>query len=117
MADTITTGFVWQPTFANWINCLQVSLDWYDINMTNANTLYGIQRNVDDCFATSAASVCDLILRNPSTNSGVTPGLISLIQNQNINAAKAETRGVDFETSYRFDPDFFAGQEVKRVAL
>jgi outer membrane receptor protein involved in Fe transport len=111
VADTITTGFVWQPTFAEWIDGLQVSLDWYDINLTNAITLYGIQRIVDDCFATRAASVCDLIVRNPSTNGGVTPGLISLIQNQNINAAKAETRGVDFEASYRFDPDFFASQE------
>jgi len=111
VADTITTGFVWQPKFAEWIDGLQVSLDWYDINLTDAVTLYGIQRIVDDCFATRAASVCDLIVRNPSTNGGVTPGLISLIQNQNINAAKAETRGVDFEASYRFDPDFFAGQE------
>ena len=110
-ADTVTTGLVWKPTFTKWIDGLQLSLDWYDVNLKNAVTLYGIQRIVDDCFATHAASVCDLIVRNPSTDGGVTPGLISLIQNQNINAAKAETRGVDFETSYHFDPNFFAGEE------
>jgi iron complex outermembrane recepter protein len=111
VADTITTGFVWQPKFVEWIDGLQVSLDWYEINLEDAITLYGIQRIVDDCFATRAASVCNLIVRNPSTDGGVTPGLISLIQNQNINAAKAQTRGVDFEASYRFEPDFIAGQE------
>ena len=111
VADTITTGLVWQPSFAEWIDGLQVSLDWYEINLTNAITLYGIQRIVDDCFATRAASVCNLIVRNPSTNGGVTPGLISLIQNQNINAAKAQTRGVDFEASYRFEPNFFAAAD------
>ena len=111
VADTITTGLVWQPGFAEWIDGLQVSLDWYEINLKDAITLYGIQRIVDDCFATRAASVCDLIVRNPSTNGGVTPGLISLIQNQNINAAKAQTRGVDLEVSYRLEPDFFGNAE------
>jgi len=32
IGDTITTGFVWQPTFANWIDGFSMSLDWYEIN-------------------------------------------------------------------------------------
>ena len=94
--DTITTGFVWQPDFANWIDGLQLSLDWYDIDLSNAVTPYGAQRIVDDCFATGLASVCDLIQRStPGRPRRV--GQISRILNQNINADRAQTRGVDLE--------------------
>jgi outer membrane receptor protein involved in Fe transport len=111
IGDTITTGFVWQPTFASWIEGLQVSLDWYEINLEGAVAAYGAQRIVDDCFATGAASACDLIQRLPSPDGGVTPGAISRILNQNINADMAQTRGVDFELGYRFEPNFFAEQD------
>ena len=56
--DTLTTGFVWQPDFASWIDGLQVSVDWYDIDLSNAIVPYGAQRIVDDCFATGAAAGC-----------------------------------------------------------
>jgi iron complex outermembrane recepter protein len=111
IGDTITTGFVWQPTFAEWIDGLSVSLDWYEVNLEGAVALYGAQRIVDDCFATGAASACNLLRRLPSTDGGVTPGPLSRILNQNINAAMAQTRGVDFEAAYRFEPNFFANQE------
>ncbi|HWK55247.1 MAG TPA: TonB-dependent receptor, partial [Hyphomicrobiales bacterium] len=109
IADTITTGFVWQPTFAEWIDGLSLSLDWYEINLKDAITPYGPQRIVDDCFATGAASACDLLKRLPTTDGSLGP--LSRILNQNVNAAMAQTRGVDFEAAYRFEPDFFAEQE------
>jgi outer membrane receptor protein involved in Fe transport len=108
IGDTVTTGFVWQPTFASWIEGLQVSLDWYEINLDGAVAPYGAQRIVDDCFATGAPSACTLIQRLPGT--GSTPGPISRILNQNINADMAQTRGVDFEVGYNMEPDFFADQ-------
>ncbi|HWK54808.1 MAG TPA: TonB-dependent receptor [Hyphomicrobiales bacterium] len=109
--ETITTGFVWRPTFASWIDGLQVSVDWYEINLDGAVAAYGIQRIVDDCFATGAASACNLIQRLPPTGDGYSIGPISRILNQNINADKAQTRGVDLEVGYRFEPNFFADQE------
>jgi iron complex outermembrane receptor protein len=108
IADTITTGFVWQPTFAEWIDGLSVSLDWYEINLKDAITPYGPQRIVDDCFATRAASACSLLKRLPTADGSLGP--LSRILNQNINAAMAQTRGVDFEAGYRFEPDFFGGE-------
>ena len=103
--DTITSGFVWGPDFANWIDGLQVSVDWYDIDLSNAVTPYGAQRIIDDCFATGVASVCDLIQRLPP-GAGQTYGPISRILNQNINADRAQTRGVDLEFIWGFEPDF-----------
>jgi outer membrane receptor protein involved in Fe transport len=106
VGDTITTGFVWQPTFADWIEGLSVALDWYEINLKGAIALYGAQRIVDDCFATNDATVCALIQRLPPNADG-SLGQISRILNQNINADRAQTRGTDLETSYRFETDFF----------
>jgi outer membrane receptor protein involved in Fe transport len=105
MGNTITTGFVWQPTFASWIDGLSMSLDWYEINLKGAIVTYGAQRIVDDCAA-GAASACKLIVRG-EPNNGLALGPITRILNLYINADRAQTRGVDFETSYRFNPDFF----------
>lgn len=107
--ETLTTGFVYRPTFADWIDGLQLSVDWYEINMTDRVQNYGIQRIVDDCFATGAASACSLISRGPNEADG-SPGPITRMLNQYINAAQAQTRGVDFEGLYSFEPNFFGTQ-------
>jgi hypothetical protein len=111
--ETLTTGIVWQPDFANWIDGLQVSVDWYDINLKNAIVPYGAQRIVDDCYA-GAASACVLIQRSPPTPPA-TIGPISRILNQNINADKAQTRGVDLEFIWAFEPDFVDSDEGLQV--
>jgi iron complex outermembrane recepter protein len=107
--DTLTTGFVWEPDFANWIDGLQLSLDWYDINLDGAVAPYGTQRIVDDCFATGAASACNLIQRIPTTDGSIGP--ISRVLNQNINADTAQTRGVDLEFIWGFEPDFLGNHD------
>lgn len=103
--DTITTGFVWQPTFAQG---LQLSLDWYQIDLSGAVAPYGAQRIVDDCFATGAPSACNLIQRIPTTDGSIGP--ISRILNQNINADMARTSGVDLEVIYSLEPDLLPGE-------
>jgi outer membrane receptor protein involved in Fe transport len=105
--DTLTTGFVWQPNFANWIDGMQLSVDAYDIKLAGAVSPYGAQRIVDDCFA-GVASACILIQRIPTTNGTI--GQISRILNQNINADNARTRGVDMELIWAFEPDFIGSQ-------
>jgi outer membrane receptor protein involved in Fe transport len=109
IGDTVTTGFVWQPTFAEWIDGLSMSLDWYEINLAGAITTYGSQRIVDDCNA-GAATACNLIVRG-APNGGFALGPITRILNLYINADMAQTRGVDFEASYRMEPNFFADQD------
>ncbi|MDR0780042.1 MAG: TonB-dependent receptor [Pseudomonadales bacterium] len=105
IGDTITSGLVWQPTFAEWIDGLSVSVDWYEINLKGAITTYGAQRIVDDCRA-GVATACNLIVRDVPNN-GFAVGPITRILNMYINADMAQTRGVDFEASYRFSPNFF----------
>lgn len=115
--ETITTGFVWQPTFAEWIDGLQVSIDWYEINLAGAVAPYGAQRIVDDCFATNNPQVCALIQRVPNVSDngfGYTP--ISRILNQNVNADTAQTRGMDMEVIYNTEVNFF-GSEFETLSL
>jgi outer membrane receptor protein involved in Fe transport len=112
--DTITTGFVWQPDFANWIDGLQLSVDWYDIDLSNAVTPYGAQRIVDDCYATGNPAVCNLIQRSTPVPPA-TVGQISRILNQNINADRAQTRGVDLEFVWAFEPDFVQSDEGLQI--
>jgi hypothetical protein len=108
IGTTVTTGFVWQPTFTEWIDGLSMSLDWYEINLKGAITTYGAQRIIDDCFATGNPAVCALIQRSSAPPGSFEVSPIARILNLNINADMAQTRGVDFESSYRMEPNFIA---------
>lgn len=103
--DTITTGFVYQPGFAEWVDGLQVALDWYEIDLDKSVGPYGGQRLVDDCYYLQYALACSLIRRHPTT------GVVQQILNIQTNAGGAQTRGIDLEVQYSFEPDFFGSQQ------
>ncbi|MDT8397532.1 MAG: TonB-dependent receptor [Pseudomonadales bacterium] len=103
-ANTLSAGFVYQPTFAPWVQGLQVSADWYQIKLTDAVGKLGQQRIVDECFFNNAQDLCDLITRDPITQ------IVQIIANPNLNISSAKTEGVDMEIQYSREPDFFPGQ-------
>ena len=104
-ANTTTTGFVYQPSFAEWIDGFQVALDWYEINLDGAIATYGAQRLVDDCYKTADPGICALVERDPISNR------ILRVLNINVNSGGAQTRGVDMEIQYSAEPNFFGNQE------
>ncbi|MDT8397519.1 MAG: TonB-dependent receptor [Pseudomonadales bacterium] len=103
-AKTITTGMVYQPTFAPWIEGFQVSADWYIINLSGAVGQLGAQRIVDDCFDFNIQELCSLITRDADTN------IVLSVFNKNFNIGGAKTEGVDIEVQYSLEPDLFASQ-------
>jgi outer membrane receptor protein involved in Fe transport len=103
-ADTLTAGVVYSPSFAPWIDGLQVSLDWYEIDVKDRVGSLGGQRILDEC-AGGAADLCALVTRSPVT------GLVERILNVNLNVAAARTSGVDAEVRYDTDVDFIADKE------
>jgi len=105
VADTVTAGVVWAPTFASWIEGFQVSADWYEIDVTDRVGSLGAQRIVDDCFA-GATQLCQYIFRDST-------GQIGRVLNVNLNVAAALTSGVDLEMRYDMEPDFFSGQSER----
>ncbi len=98
-ADTTTVGFVVAPKSGP-LERFQFSADWYRIVLHDPITGppfgLGVQNIVNLCYAGQQA-FCDRI------NFG-TPGnfsTITTINNTAVNLGGFETRGVDFETSYR----------------
>jgi outer membrane receptor protein involved in Fe transport len=102
--DTLTAGMVWRPTFADWIDGFQASVDWYEIDMQDRVGSLGAQRIIDDCAA-GDQSLCALVFRNAGSN------VIERVLNVNLNTSAALTSGVDFELRYDLEPDFVADQD------
>lgn len=100
-ADTFTAGFVYTPTFADWIDGFQLAADYYEIDVEGRVGSLGAQRIIDECMA-GDQSLCTLITRSPIT------GRVERVFNVNLNVAAALTSGVDIEMRYQREPDFFA---------
>lgn len=99
-ADTVTAGVVWTPSFA-WLEGLQASVDWYDIQIDGAVGTLGAQRIADSCFLQNV--LCEQIEQNAQNQ-------VTRIYNTYLNVAEARVRGIDYEIAYTMEPDFFAGE-------
>lgn len=102
-ADTLTAGFVYSPTFADWVEGFQFSADYYEIEVDGRVGSLGAQRILDDCFL-GDTSLCNLVTRSPTT------GLVERVLNVNLNVAAARTSGIDFEMRYAHEVDFVRSQ-------
>jgi iron complex outermembrane receptor protein len=93
VADTWTAGVVFRP--GGFLEGLQLSTDYYDIEIDKAIANPGGQTIVDRCFA-GATEFCGLITRDASGN---------LVQIRNIllNLQKQITKGIDIEAAYRVE--------------
>jgi iron complex outermembrane recepter protein len=100
IAKTNVAGFVYQPSFANWIEGLSLSVDWYDVNIDDAVAQLGLQRLVDLCYAGNDQS-CSVIQRGAD-------GRVTMILDGFLNVAGARARGVDTEVAWRREVDLFS---------
>jgi len=98
-ADTTTVGFVFAPREGS-LQHLQFSADWYKITINDPITGppfgLGVQNIVNLCFAGQQA-FCDRIVFGTPGNFGT----IRTVNNTAVNLGQFETRGVDFEATYR----------------
>src|SRR5690606_4405072 len=98
VANTQVFGLVYEPAR---IPGMQLSTDWYEVDVRDAVDTLGAQRIVDGCYIDNLSSFCGLIERDAASN------LIVLIENGYVNVAKARVEGVDFEVAYGTETDFF----------
>jgi outer membrane receptor protein involved in Fe transport len=89
-ADTFTIGAVLSPNAAPG---LRFSIDYYNIDITDAVGQLGLQNIVDQCAAGST-DLCSRIERDSE-------GVIFRVNNGFLNIARSQTSGLDFEGSYR----------------
>ncbi|MHC9420233.1 TonB-dependent receptor plug domain-containing protein [Sphingomonas citri] len=101
-AYTLTGGIVLQPAF---IPRLQLSADFYDIDLRDAIITPGQQEVVDRC-GRGDPIFCQGVIRDES-------GAITQVNANSFNAQTLKTRGIDFEASYNFP--LFAGRFTARA--
>jgi iron complex outermembrane receptor protein len=99
-ARTYTVGVVLSPSFAPG---LQVSADWYKIDINGVIASPGNQQIVDGCYAGNQ-QYCSFILVNGkpvTTTNGIGLNDFVVVSNPTLNLAKQTTSGVDFDAAYR----------------
>jgi iron complex outermembrane recepter protein len=110
-ADTITYGFVFQPS---WLQGAAFTMDYYDIKIAEAISTIGAQNIVNYCYEQKL--FCEQI----DFGSGGTgrPGdVIESVDNTTINVGAARTRGIDYELSYRTPVTWFGRNDNLSVRM
>jgi outer membrane receptor protein involved in Fe transport len=104
-SDSITVGAIIQP---RWIPGFSLSLDYYDIKVTDVITSPGVQAILNSCYDSSSIEndFCRLFDRYTGTGPGpngeipgqIIPGSLHVVP---VNHAALKVRGIDFEARYR----------------
>ena len=97
VAETTTVGFVLRPRFAS---NFTFSLDWYEIDLTNAISTASAQESAQICVdsPTLDNEFCELITREAGT-----ARIVDFIERP-LNVANFTTEGYDFTINYRWEP-------------
>ena len=99
-AKSRTIGIVWSP---RWLEGLDLTLDWYDIEMTNLIAQDAVDSILRDCYISNVASRCQGVVRDPVTHV-ITDLFFGL-----TNLGGARTEGYDFTVNYRL-PELSVGR-------
>lgn len=99
-ADTLSYGVVWRPEF-DWTSDFVLTLDYYDIDITDVIGEFSAQEILDSCYEQGITSECDKIHRvgGDLTIAGAGIDLFTT----NLNYLQAE--GIELGFSMSFDLD------------
>jgi outer membrane receptor protein involved in Fe transport len=104
IAANTEVGVVLRPTFAPGLN---VSVDYYDVNISKAIFTPGIQQMVDLCQVSNIQQYCaNVFLTGNAPGNGPNPNFVNL---RPLNVSSIDGRGIDIEASYRV--------ELSRISL
>jgi iron complex outermembrane recepter protein len=103
IAETTTIGVTFKPRFAP---NLTLSVDWYDIELTNAISTASAEESAYICVDSPSIDneFCDLITREEDT------GRIVAFVERPLNVARFWTQGYDFTVQYHLDPAAFSSK-------
>lgn len=96
-AKTKTAGLVWSP---KWVEGLDIELDWYNYQLTNAIISDSVDRILSDCYVLGDASRCAGITR--AADGHITGMFFGL-----ANLGALETEGWDLGVNYRLPETSF----------
>lgn len=97
IAETTTVGIVLRPRF---VPNFSLSIDWYDIELTNAISTATAEEAAQICVDSPSIDneFCSLITREAGTGR-----IVGFLQSP-LNVANFRTEGYDFTANYRLDP-------------
>jgi outer membrane receptor protein involved in Fe transport len=98
-ADTTVVGLVYQP---RWAEGLRMSVDAYEVDISDSIATLGAQRVVDECFFNNV--LCQYVFRDGQ-------GVLSRVMSPYLNLDLARARGLDFEIGFQRDVNLFDRQE------
>ncbi|MFT5758192.1 MAG: iron complex outermembrane receptor protein [Alteromonadaceae bacterium] len=96
-ADTLTVGFVFQPTY---VEELRVSLDYYDIKLTDMIKSFSANGMLSNCVDLAPGSINNDFCKQVTRENN---GDVSLVRVSNLNADESRRTGLDIEADYRLD--------------
>jgi iron complex outermembrane receptor protein len=96
-ADTFTVGVVYNPSY---LENFEITVDYWDIELTNAITTVGEQLILDNCAFKGID--CDKITRH-GPDTGALYGNSSDIDDRNTNVGGVDSSGYDFNIRYNFE--------------
>ena len=100
-ADTLTYGFVFQPSFLPGFN---LTVDYWDVVIDDGISSVSVQDIANGCYQGASLNdeFCSLIRRNMDVTSAQAGGF-NFFRTTAINFAKIEADGIDLSASYNFD--------------
>lgn len=111
-ADTVTAGAEVRFSRPN----VQVSLDWFDADITGAIGSIGADIIVEQCLQTGEPALCQLIHRAPGTGS-LWLSNQGYVSNISENTAELRVRGIDVAANWRFGLPALAGRELGSASM
>jgi outer membrane receptor protein involved in Fe transport len=93
IADTVTLGMVWEPTF---VDDLALTVDYYDIEIENVISTVPSQTIFDLCYVEGVASFCNNINRAAG-------GQVTIFNSSVQNVAALVSTGVDVSIDWSTD--------------
>jgi len=99
IAKSLGVGIVYQPS---WLRGFSVSVDYYEIRLSDAIANIGLQQVLNLCESGARPDFCAMVVRGAGTVGGVSvPDAVLSATVGPVNIASVKTSGVDVEFAYR----------------
>ncbi len=117
-ADSWTVGAVINPRSIDALRNLTITVDYYNIDVSNVIAAPGRAFTLDQCFNNADAVSCSFITRRANQTSTNSAGSIEFVDAQQLNGASLKTEGIDVTASYNTGLDALGldGKLSARVA-
>ena len=104
------------PRSIGFLRNASLSVDYWHIKITNAITFLNRQLILNQCYQSSLANACALIVRNPAPIGGASAGSLKFVNDFAINAASSTRSGIDFVLQDKWGLGTFFGSPLSMNA-